>query len=165
MHSMIRITLIVLLVSVAAREGLAAQGYDNHRALAGLREAKVYFDINVGEPAKLLTRLRLIETTHDQLVASGISPSIVVGIRGQASNYFTRNDDYVPETDLPVKRKIAARAGQFKAKGFRIEQCSIAAGLQEIEVDDFLPELEIVANGYISMIGYQSNGYAFVPMD
>jgi len=69
------------------------------------------------------------------------------------------------ETDLSAKKAIAARVDQFKAEGFALEQCRIAADLQEIEVADFLPRVEVVANGDISMIGYQSQGYAFVPMD
>jgi len=34
----------------------------------------VFFDVNIGDPAKLRTRLQLIETTHAQLVAAGFSP-------------------------------------------------------------------------------------------
>lgn len=46
-----------------------------------------------------------------------------------------------------------------------IEQCRIASGFQDIAVTDFLPQVELVANGYTSMIGYQSQGYGFVAMD
>lgn len=165
MKKILLILLVFLLASCSARPGLGAETYNNDKALAGIRQTKVYFDVNVGEPAKLVTRLQLIETTYSQLAAAGISPRFVVGIRGKASNFFTRADGYVLATDLPAKKTIATRVDQFRAKGFVIEQCRIAADLQEIEVADFLPQVEVVANGYVSMIGYQSQGYAFVPMD
>ena len=165
MKSLLQFVMTFLLVAVTARLAPAAETYKNSDALTGVRETKVYFDVNVGEPAKLLNRLQLIDATYDQLVAAGISPLFVVGIRGKASNYFTRGDDYVVDTDLPVKKQIEARIDRFKARHFRLEQCYIAAGLQDIDVADFLPQLEVVANGYVSMIGYQSKGYAFVPMD
>jgi hypothetical protein len=165
MKSVLQFVMTFLLVAVTARIGPAAETYNNSNALTGVRETKVYFDVNVGEPAKLLNRLQLIDATYDQLVAAGISPLFVVGIRGKASNYFTRGDDYVLDTDLPVKRQIEAGIDRFKARHYRLEQCYIAAGLQDIDVVDFLPQLEVVASGYVSMIGYQSKGYAFVPMD
>ena len=46
-----------------------------------------------------------------------------------------------------------------------LEQCRIAAGFEDIAIADFLPQVKLVANGYVSMIGYQSQGYSFVPMD
>ena len=165
MKKTIQIVLAIVLAFFSGRDALSAEHYNNDKALAGIRETKVYFDVNVGEPAKLLTRLQFIDTTYSQLVAAGVSPRVVIGIRGQASNFFTKDSDYVLDTDLPAKKKIAARVDQFRALGFRIEQCRIAADLQEIDVADFLPKVEIVANGYVSMIGYQSQGYAFVPMD
>lgn len=165
MKSLLQVMMTLFLVAFTVRTGPAAETYNNNSALTGLRETKVYFDLNVGEPAKLLNRLQLIDATYDQLVAAGISPLFVVGVRGQASNYFTKGDDYVVDTDLTVKKQIEARIDRFKARHFRLEQCYIAAGLQDIDVTDFLPQLEVVANGYVSMIGYQSRGYAFVPMD
>ena len=49
--------------------------------------------------------------------------------------------------------------------GVVIEQCSIAADMQDISHDDFLPGISIVDNGYISLIGYQARGFSVIPMD
>jgi intracellular sulfur oxidation DsrE/DsrF family protein len=163
-----RILLTVLAVFSAvvfAGGGAGTEARAESNALAGVRVANVYFDVNIGEPDKLLKRLELIETTYGHLVAAGFSPQVVVGIRGKASNFFTRDSGYVLDADLPVKKQLAARVEQFRAMGFAIEQCRVAAGMQEIDVVDFLPQLQVVDNGYVSMIGYQAQGYAFVPMD
>jgi hypothetical protein len=36
--------------------------------------------------------------------------------------------------------------------------------MQEIPVTDFLSQVVVVDNGYISMIDYQSRGYSLVPI-
>ena len=156
---------VIVLAAVLFVRDEASAARNQGNALAGVRTADVYFDVNVGEPGKLRTRLELIETTYAQLVAAGFSPRVVIGIRGKASNYFTKDATHVIETDLPFKKEIAAKVAKFRGMGFAVEQCRIAAGLQEIDAADFLPQVEIVDNGYISMIGYQAQGYAFVPMD
>ena len=46
-----------------------------------------------------------------------------------------------------------------------MEQCGLAADMQGIATTDFLPQLEMVGNGYMAMITYQGQGYAYVPMD
>jgi intracellular sulfur oxidation DsrE/DsrF family protein len=162
MKTLFRVVTAIFLLSAIAGNGIAA---DSATTLAGLGEAKAYFDVNIGEPGKLLIRLELIDTTYRQLVAAGVKPTIVVGIRGKASYFFTRDENYVLDIDLPVKKKAAAWLERFAALGFRLEQCILAAGLHEIDVEDFLPQLELVDNGYIAMIAYQARGYSFVPMD
>lgn len=139
--------------------------YNNDKALKGVTETKAYFDVTIGEPKPLLIRLQLIEKTYQQLVTAGVTPAFVVGIRGKASIFFTRGKDYVLDIDLPEKEQIAAIVRKLNALKIPIEQCRIAAGFEEIDAADFLPEVELVANGYLSMIGYQSQGYGFVPMD
>jgi len=165
MNKTLSMVLTVLAAVIILRGEGGAVALNHGGALSGVMTTNVFFDLNVGDPAKLHTRLQLIETTYSQLVAAGFSPRVVIGVRGMASNYFTRDAGYVPEDDSPVKKEIAAKVAKFRAMGFAIEQCRIAAGMQGIDVADFLPQVQIVDNGYISMIGYQAQGYAYVPMD
>ncbi|MEN8190180.1 MAG: hypothetical protein ABFS19_10065 [Thermodesulfobacteriota bacterium] len=140
-------------------------GETNPRALQDISTVKVYFDVNVGEANKLITRLKLINDTHSQLVSSGVQPELVVGFRGKATRFVTRGDDYVFTEDTTAKQKVHGWVQQFKNSGISMEQCLIAAGFQEVDSKDFLPEINLVDNGYVSMIGYQTKGYAQVPMD
>ena len=157
-----RILLLLLFVTCSAFPALAGAA---ERAAVDNGEAKVYFDVSIGEPEKLALRLGLIEKTRGDLIAAGLTPRIVVGIRGKASNFFTRDEDYVLESDLAVKKKILAQVVRLKAMGLRLEQCGLAADMQGIATTDFLPQLEMVGNGYVAMITYQGQGYAYVPMD
>ena len=134
-------------------------------ALTGLTATKAYFDVTVGNPKLLLIRLQLIQKTYNQIAAAGVTPAFVIGIRGKASNFFTKGTDYILDSDLPEKEQIETLVKQFAARHIVIEQCLIAAGFQQIDAADFLPLVKPVPNGYVSMIGYQSQGYGFVPMD
>ena len=157
-----RILLLLLFATCSVFPALAGAA---ERAAMDSGEARVYFDVSIGEPEKLALRLGLIEKTRGDLIAAGLTPRIVVGIRGKASNYFTRDEDYVLESDLAVKKNILASVLRLKAAGMRLEQCGLAADMQGIARTDFLPQLEVVGNGYMAMITYQGQGYAYVPMD
>jgi uncharacterized protein len=164
MKGRVRIGMLIW-VTLFAQIGFSVEGFSTDNVAATYKEAKVYFDVNVGEPDKLAKRLQLIDKTYNDLRDSGLVPRFVIGIRGKASNFFTKDNDYVLESDIPLKKTVLSRVAQFKSAGFHLEQCGLAANMQGIAIDDFLPQLEMVGNGYVSMIGYQHQGYAYVPMD
>lgn len=144
-----------------------AEEYKNTRALNGLSAVRVYFDVNIGVPGKLVSRLLFIDKTYDQLVKAGVKPEFIIGFRSTASNFVTKgSEDYVFEDDeIAAKKKVHEWVRRFKKRGILMEQCMLAAEIHEIDPKDFLPEIEPVKNGYISMIGYQSKGYSQVDMD
>ena len=139
--------------------------YANKRALNNISTAKTYFDVNMGIAKKLVTRLKLIDTTYEQLTAAGVRPEFVVGFRGKATRFVTKGNDYVLEEDFAEKKKVHILVKRLQERGIPMEQCLIAAGFQYVAPEDILPEIELVQNGYISMIGYQIKGFAQVPMD
>ncbi|MBE0585287.1 MAG: DsrE family protein [Desulfofustis sp.] len=155
--------LCILLVSGALSAG-AAQ-FDNARALAGVDRVGIYFDVNIGNADLLALRMRLIEQTLDQLRSAGIETDVVIGIRGGATSFTTRDDHYVLDDEVAAKQAIQEHLRSFAARGVVIEQCEIAAVLKDIPVADFIDEVIFVGNGYVSLIGYQARGYAVVPMD
>lgn len=161
MKNLFRIGLILLLFY----SPVSAAEPRNDAALSGLNKTNVIFDINQGDPSVLLLRLKLIDQTYRQLHDFGVSTQFVLAFRGKASRYITIGEDYVKPADLPLKHKIEEKIARFKQQGMALEQCALAAGMQKIDINEFLPQIEVVANGYISIIGYQNKGYALVSMD
>jgi len=161
MRNIFKIGLILLLLATP----IYAKELRNDAALAGLSETKVVFDINQGDPERLLLRLKFIDKTYQQLISFGTPAKFVLAFRGKASRYVTAGEDYLPSSELAQKRQVEEWINRFSKAGMALEQCALAAELQRIELDEFLPQVSVVANGYISMIGYQNKGYAFVPMD
>lgn len=156
---------ILIVILLFTCSPLYASEPRNDDALKGLTAAKVVFDINVGKPNMLLLRLKFVDKTYQQLSKFGVTPSFVLAFRGKASRYVTNTEDYVHPDDLAKKREVEEWIKHFSKTGMTLEQCELAAELQGIDNDEFLPQVKVVANGYISMIGYQNKGYAFVPMD
>ena len=160
-----RYLLLVLIFAGIPLPGLNAAPLDNRDALQGLAVTRAVFDINQGDPKILALRLRLIDETYRQLVDANADPHFVLTFRGQASFFLTRGGRHIAPEDLPLKQEIEELLKRLKAYGMPLEQCAIAARLLEIDTNDFLPEIKVVANGYASLIGYQNRGYAFIPME
>ena len=137
----------------------------NDAALQGLATARVIFDVNLGDPQKLLLRLNLIEETIAGLSAEKVKPEVVVAFRGGATLFMTGKDSYLPPEDLPLRDKIQAQVRHLKELGCHLEQCAVAVRLLKVDPRDIIPAVTLVGNGYISLIGYQNRGYALVPMD
>jgi intracellular sulfur oxidation DsrE/DsrF family protein len=45
---------------------------------------------------------------------------------------------------------------RFADAGISLEQCGLSAELFDIDTQDFLAEITVIKNSYISMIGYQN---------
>lgn len=158
--------IFVLLVLVSLSFSPVQASSDLHGpALDGQKTIKIVFDVNVGEPERLLLRMRLIDQTFSQLQEAGITPVFVVAFRGKASRFITRGTIYLSEEDRPYKQKMLDWLERFKEKGFVMEQCITAANLLLIDTKDFASFVTLVPNGYISLAGYQSQGYSLIPMD
>ena len=140
-----------------------AAGLQNDAALANVTNTNSIFDISPGGN-RLLGQLNVIYKTYEQLVDFGHKPKFVLAFRGGATKFVTIDDKYVTSDELAVKKRIQRKIHDFEELGAQMEICGIAAKGQKVDMDDFLPGIEVVANGYISVIGYQSKGFNLVPI-
>ena len=145
-------TVLIFLCLPGLAECGAADRY-NEAALNGLSETKVVFDINQGNLARLLLRLKFVQTIWNQLNQFGTTPRFVLALRGKASR--TTGEQYVHSEDLADKHRVEEWLETFSKQGMALEQCALAAGLQKIDINNFLPQITVIANGYISLIGHQ----------
>ena len=135
------------------------------KSLTGVKQARIVVDVNVGDPDLLLKRMDLLDKTYRQLVDAGKKPVVVVAFRAKASFFITKGDAYVAPEQRYAKSDMKEWIEHFSKLGVTIEQCALAAGMLKIDLKDFLPQVEVVENGYVSLIGYQHQGYAYLPMD
>ena len=162
--------LLIAIIALVLGGGLAAPSnsqtaYDNNPGLKGLDKIQVYFDVNVKDDNLLVYRMELIDRSIREMVEAGVEVGAVIGFRGGASRFITTDDHYVLAEELANKKKVQDWVVYFSDRGIIIEQCAIAAEINQIELQDFLPEVKVIGNGYISMAGYQTRGYALIPMD
>ena len=152
---------VALLASLAVR---APAGAADDNPMAGLKEAKVAFDITAGEPNRMLLILDTIDETRESLVRQGIAPRFVLAFRGPAS-LLTQTDlaRFKPE-EREAAAKVAAKLRQMRGMpGIeRIDQCAIAMRGQKVDKAQVSPAVTIVENGWITLVGYQAKGYAYI---
>lgn len=137
---------------------------DDKAALAGIKEVKVAFDVTEGDAKGLLNRINVIDETRQSLLKQGVTPNFVIAFRGPATKLVQKDMDKVKPEDREVAGKIAAKLAEMgKSQGVAsIEQCSVAIRQQETKAENVLPEIKVVGNSWISLMAYQSRGYAYI---
>lgn len=133
------------------------QGY---AAMEGATSADTAFDFRVGDPDLALSHLDLIHAMLDDpgMVIEGEPPEIAVVFIGPSVNLITTEEGAATATEPEIAEKIAEMAGD----GVRFEVCLTAAHALDVPADAILPEITQVGNGWISLVGYQQNGYAMI---
>ena len=129
-----------------------------------LKEAKVAFDITAGDAKRLLGILNVIDETRETFVKQGVTPRFVLAFRGPATLLVQSNQEKIKPEDRETVQKIATKLKQLKAApGVEsVEQCSVAMRLVEVKKEHVMPELTIVENSWVTLIGYQARGYAYI---
>ena len=159
------IACVLLTASLAfGATSLRAEPADDKAALAGIKEVKVAFDVTEGDAKGLLNRISVIDETRVSLLRQGVTPNFVIAFRGPATKLVQKDMDKVKPEDREVAAKIAAKIAEMsKAQGVAsIEQCSVAIRQQETRAENVLPEIKVIGNSWISLMAYQSRGYAYI---
>lgn len=143
---------------------LAEKPSDAH-ALEGVTSGKVAWDINIGNPRALLVNLRVINETYDDLKRQGVEPDMVFTFRGPSARLVTTDRSDVALDEEPIYDEIAEQVKVLLGKpNVRMEVCSITTRLAGIDNATLLPGLELVGNTFVSQLGYQSMGFATIPI-
>lgn len=155
---------LVMVVFLQASVFAGAIEADDRAALAGLKEVRGAFDITEGSGDKLLQRLDLIDETRRSLIAQGVTPRFVIAFRGGATRLVRTDLEILRPEEREATKKIAGKIREMRqSPGVeRLEQCAVAVRLQETRVDRVLPGITVVGNGWISLMAYQSKGYAYI---
>jgi intracellular sulfur oxidation DsrE/DsrF family protein len=128
------------------------------------KELKLAFDFTEANPAVLLKKLDNVDTTRKQLIASGVTPRIVMTFRGNAS-FFTQTDlAAVKETERADAIKVAAKLREMrKAPGIEgMDQCNLPLADRKLDSSKLMSEVKLVPNGWIALGTYQQQGYAYI---
>lgn len=159
--------ILVATVITAASQWMTtavAAGYDDSEALAGLKEVKVAFDLTAGDAKLLLGRLNVIDETRQSLIKQGVTPHFILTFRGPATRLIQTDVSKIKPEDREGAAKIAAKLEQMShAEGVEnLEQCAVAVREQGTKPENVVPSVKVVGNAWISLMAYQSRGYAYI---
>ena len=155
---------ILIILSLSAHAHAAKP--DDADALAGIDTGKVIWDVTLGKPSRLLIVMKVIEETYQDLVNQGVTPDMVFAFRGRVLTLLSSQPIELSEDEKAAQEKLLELISSLSKKpGIKMETCSIASRLMNIDNDTFIPDVKPVGNTFVSLIGYQQKGYALIPID
>jgi uncharacterized protein len=159
--SIISIFFIIFMFGTAGNS--FSEEYDT---LKGLESVKAVFDFELGNPQMALIHLQVIDQTFKDknLQISGKKPDIVVVFIGPSVKLVSKNKSEFNAADQKIIDEFANTLSKMAQDGVKFEVCLVAVKILGVDPSSILPEIKKVGNGWISLIGYESRGYALVPV-
>lgn len=136
-----------------------------YEALKGVKSTKAVFDFSIGELQSAALHLSLIHQTYKDLMAANKTPGVVVVFIGPSVKLISKNREGFAPEDQKLLDGIASTVSAMSRDGIRLEICMVAVKVFNVDPESVLPEIKKVENGYVSIIGYQAQGYSLVPVN
>ena len=161
---------VIILISIGFLSLLAsslvfAEKPSDSDALLDIKEGKVVWDVTVGNPKKLLLMLNVIKETYDDLERQNVKPDMIFAFHGPVMKLITTESPDLALDEEEAHEGVLELLKNFSKKpGIRMESCSIAARLLNIDNETIISEVKPVGNTFVSLIGYQKQGYALIPI-
>lgn len=156
---------VALCLLILASTAGAQKAIDDSAALGDLEVGKGVFLIDFTNPKKTAFYLDVIGGTHAGMRQQGVEPDFVLVFIGQTVAYLSSapSDELALEYEDELKA-IAGHVAALDKAGVRMEVCAVATRVFGIDNATILPGMHVVADGFISLIGWQSQGYKLVPI-
>lgn len=154
---------LMLLASTTVQAGKVV--INDAAALGDLKTGKGVFLVDIGDPGKLNFYLEVIQGSYKGMKDQGVDPDFILVFIGPSVKYLSTSPS--PETEQEaggVLMEIESNVETLATLGVRQEVCAVATRVFGIDNETLLPGLTPVGDGFISIIGYQSQGYHLVPV-
>jgi len=134
-------------------------------ALSDLKIGKGVFLVDIGDAKKLNFYLEVIQGTYQGMKSQGVEPDFVLVYIGPSVKYLTTSPSAeVEEATGDVLLDIESNVDKLAVLGVKQEICAVATRVFKIDNNALYPGLTLVGDGFISLIGYQAQGYHLVPV-
>ena len=149
---------LVALVSVPALAG----DYDS--ALKGVEKFDVVFDYTNGDPVIGNIILGAMDTVDEAAEVASLpnAPRKAIVIHDAAVHLINTVRGDRDDATWAEIQKFQETLKKMKKKGARIEVCEYALDVFKVDRSTVIPEIDQVPNGFVSVVGYQEQGYALI---
>jgi intracellular sulfur oxidation DsrE/DsrF family protein len=159
------ITLLNLFIVISFLCAVSTVSGEEYKAMKGIESAKAVFDERESNPKNAALHLKIIHQTFKELAAMKKNPVFVLEFIGPSVKLISKNREGFSPEDQKSLDEIANTISAMSNDGIELEICLVAAKVFNVDPASVLPEVKKVGNGWISMIGYQAQGYSLVPVD
>lgn len=161
--NVLRISAVLLagLVSAMLTTPVVAGEY---AALKGVKGVNTVFDVSQGSPAVANIVFWAVKDVYqnESVRALPNPPRTVVVFHGPSVKLISSvRKGFNPEEAAEVD-KFAETIRQMKKDGVTFEVCDYAAKVMGVDPATIMPEVDHVGNGFVSVSGYQAQGYSVV---
>lgn len=149
---------LVVLVSAPVLAG----DYDS--ALKGVEKFDVVFDYTNGDPVIGNIILGAVETVDEAAEVKSLpnAPKKAIVVHDAAVNLITTVRGDRDDATWAEIQKFQDTLKKMKAKGAKLEVCQYALDVFKVDRSTVIPEIDQVPNGFVSVVGYQEQGYALI---
>ena len=157
--------LIVAFTFMISLNYLNANEINDKAALNGVKETKSVFLIDFTNVKKTAFYLNIIEGTYKGLVSQGVKPNMVLVFIGETVKFLsTKQDEAFEMQNEDDLISIQDSIKRLSSLGVRMEVCAVATKVFNIDNNTIPKEMNVIADGFISLIGWQTQGHKLVPI-
>ena len=151
----------VVLLTMLTTQAVAG-GYDT--ALKGVKGVNVVFDVSLGNPKVANLVFWAVKNVYEDETVRALAapPRVAVVFHGPAVKLISTDRTGFKAEEIAELDKFAGMIRQLKKDGVKLEVCDYALKVMGVDPATVMPEVDHVGNGFISVIGYQAQGYAVV---
>lgn len=158
-----RVLLLLLTVSlVLVAAPVLAGGYDS--ALHNVKKFNALFEFSQGNPKGANLVMWAVRNSYqvDEVKAMPENPSVVVVFHGPVVKLLSSNRAPFNDSEWDEVEKFQRTIREMKLEGVKFEVCQYAAKLLGVDTNTIIPQVDQVGNGFVSVVGYQQQGYSVV---
>ena len=151
---------IIAMAAIPAMSG-------EYAALEGVKSVKTVFDVSQGSPQTANIVFWAVNNVNDDKSVRALSepPQVAVVFHGPAVKLISTDRDGFKESDNEALDQFASMIQQMKKDGVKFEVCDYALKVMGVDPKTVLPEVDHVGNGFISIAGYQAQGYSVIAIN
>ena len=160
-HNLLVTLFLAVSVGLTSAPALAG-GYDN--SLKDVTGLKAVFDVSQGSAKVSNLVFWAIKNVYEDKTVQNLpeKTKLAVVFHGPAVKLISTVNDGLKKEEVMEKDKFQATLRQMKKDGVKLEVCLYAAKVMGVDPATIIPEIDRVGNGFISVIGYQTQGYSVV---
>jgi len=151
---------VVFFLMLMAGSLPAAAG--EYAALNGVKGLDSVFDFSLGSPQMAVVVMPAIRGVYQnqEVRALHAPPRTVIVFHGGAVKLISTDRTGFDQADREALDQFADMIRQLKQDGVKMEVCMYAVKVVGVDPATLLPEVDRVGNGFISVLGYQAQGYS-----
>jgi intracellular sulfur oxidation DsrE/DsrF family protein len=158
------ITLLNLFIAISSLCIVSPVFGEEYKSMQGVKSAKAVFDERESNPQHAAFHLKGIHQTFKELKAMNHNPTFAVIFIGPSVKLISKTREGFSPEDQKSLDEISNAISAMSKDGITLEMCLVAAEFFKVDPASVLPEIKGVGNGWISVIGYQAQGYSLVPV-